>query len=725
MSRAMVRVMSRAGGWLAGYARRLAASLQGGGSAESRYRMIDGFLVQAKRFGRMRSAIITDLPSYLLYGGSGGTTSVRLEGDGISGRDVMLNLPDGQPPAFQPISGELDETRYFGYPTPNGLGWLFSPSPSYGAINQFGYLMSRTGLAPYYESSAAIKNPDDMSQLGLSTDVYAVTQMFSPYCLGLSEGISGGVVSIERRGLYLQTVNLRVDEGDLPSGWRFLPRRLVPHTSYLPSDPYSKLKYPGLSPTGGHYGDAQTVEMSGTDSLCVAARVFRQYPAMWMDYWPRFESDTPPSPEPARYTYYDREGEQGLAIIRGALDRQLYDPADGAQFLVAIGSIRIVLPTDLPMPELHPIPVLRLPSWGGRPPIPNYGMFLCPHVARAWGGFVTFSVYSTLRDTNLYPPGWAESDSDRPVFPHGYHDPDRSVIGQAYALVVSTDSTDIVLRADWDAADFALELSGGGAPTHTLPVPLLPTAEPDKLVLPWIVGATSAPADDTSFPRVDDAVCLVWEHHYIRRTWLLDLIGYEDIVRGIGGELVLYRSNGSSVARIVLGSIYAPLFAASMQGSPDTFGLNDYIEGRNSNLSHIQYAGAGKLVVAVVDSPLADPGVSHSVRCAIIDLASYSITAVGEIGERSSPDVRCYISVVQPFTEASGESPARPAVLLAGLYDPALPQDGGGQTFISHDGGVSWAELVEDRAGTNGVFFIGNTLWRFNNQGPLTLGEKR
>lgn len=721
--RAAVRLATRAGAWLAQHARKLASGLNGPGVAETKHQMIDGFLIKASRFRDLRSALVLDMPTYAL---TGLNASIRLQSGGISGRDPFARQPEGATISIEPLSVAESNQGAVGHPIPMNWGWIPFLQNSTGATHQYGYLISRSCVGREIASPSDAGGMDDMSILNDSSRIYAVTQMFSPYCMGVVEQVDGATATFTIRRLYLQAVNLRATESDLPDNWKFYPRRKVPHTSFAEGDSYSGFNESFMSPSGGHHSDAQTTDTTGTDILCVAARVFRQFPLTWKDTWPRYQSDDEP-PKNLR-DYYDREGEQGLAIIRGASDRAYYNPeGENWRFILTVGDVRIVTPSQLPMAELHPTPVLRLPSWGGRPAIPNFGMFLYPHVARAAGGFVTFTTYSTLRDTNSYPAGWVAEDSERPLFPSGSPNPDTALQGQAYALVAITPTQCRVLRADWDAADFAQDSDGD----NTLPIPLMPTAAAEYVMLPWIVGATAVPLSDTAYPRQDEAYCLVWEAHYYRRTWVQDMIGYDSIVRGFGGELVLYKSNASTVTRTVLTDDVAPLFASRMKRSPDPFARNTLFAIQDQVVSFVQYAGRRRLVTAVVDAPVDTPiGTpdflvlpEHDVYCALINVDTGEVERRGVIGRRSRADATCFVTVIQQTLDTPDET--LPAVLLATLSDPSQAGFAPGKTYISYDTGDTWHELISDYASRDGMFYLGNTFWRFDNTKPLSKGAKR
>lgn len=146
-----------------------------------------------------------------------------------------------------------------------------------------------------------------------------------------------------------------------------------------------------------------------------------------------------------------------------------------------------MVPTDLPLADLHPKPEL-LPTWHAydMPDLPNFGEFLVPHVARAGDGFAVFSVYRTQRDEN----------------PREEESPNEDLIGPAYSLVTTiAGGASYTLLADWDYGE-------GGSPIET--------STPDSFRQPWIVGACHWMQQAGGQER-PTAYCLVWEHLYLRR----------------------------------------------------------------------------------------------------------------------------------------------------------------------------------------------------------------
>lgn len=702
-----VRSATRLGAWTAKIARSLAAKLYKGGPAASKYQLVDGFLLQARRLRERCSASIIDPPGFIYFPGFNDFNTTL----GISNQTATSvgNRDDFDPGNQDYDPGVEYQARMDGENRPAMMLLPFSGPP------ETGYNSTSITLAPtvqdralltgaYFQGTllasagAATFDPlDDMSYFTFATPAAVGGGAVAPWVCGVSvsfdEGGAPSFGTISRD--YLAQQGFWVEEEDLPDNWKLHTRRLVPHTVYATvNEPYRSRVGPGLIQPGFSHSVAQDDRLEGVDSFCVAGRTFRQYLGTWYN--------TAPGPG-YRPPYYDRNGEQGLLVAIGTYDRASYNPSSPPA-RATLSSLQVVVPTDLPLADLHPLPEL-LPTWDAydKPDLPNFGEFLIPHVARTTDGYAVFSVYRTLRDEN------ARENSS----------PDENLIGQAYSLVTTiAGGPSYTPLADWDYGD-------GGAPIET--------AFPGSFVQPWIVGACHWRREELG-SEIVTACCLVWEHEYARRA-----VAVPGENRGIGGQWVLYRTEGAAPDRQVITVAAAPLFAPSMDRAPgDPFAINSTratFPGRSGGpgmlepFSEVQYLGGGKIVTAAIDYPYPATGddrvgqASHDIRCMVIDLEGGTAAMAGSIASRSQAYTKCLISVVQCLVEPDGESPGQDAVLLATVVDHVNRNAGaGGKVLISFDTGATWREYVTDIGGQAGAFYIGNKLWRYDNSQPLTRG---
>jgi hypothetical protein len=474
---------------------------------------------------------------------------------------------------------------------------------------------------------------------------------------------------------YRSRVRYFIDEADLADGWRLHSRRQVPHTDYSPVlDPeYFGRIGPGILQIGLGADIAEPqLAAEGVDRVCLAARVFQQYVGTW------YITDPGPSYRPQ---FYDRYGYQGLLVSIGQYDRADY-PGSGFANFSQVDQF-VVTPDDLPLAELKPLPATTPANAWGKPELPGFGQFLVPHAVMGDGGFVVFSIYTIFRNASGDPEP----------------SPDEPLAGDAYALLVTLeDGATENYAADWDC--------GPGAT-------LIPGSSAGHFAQPWLVGAASVQAGGRL------AAALAWEHHYSRRP--------SAEPRGIGGEWVLYLVDASDTERVVLSGPGAPLFAAVMQGKPTQFSQLPFDEDQENAFSTLQDAGGGLLVTAAVDD--ATPVVSgttipaEAIRCAVVDIGAGTVELRGTIATRTSIYTKCHISVVQPYRAAAGEVPERQPVLLATIADHLLDGRGvGGKVCLSLDGGATWRDYIQDGGAPGGTFFVGNRLWRFSTDQPLSRG---
>lgn len=704
-----VRTASRLGAWTARIARSLAGRLQRSGPAASKYQIVDGFVLQARRFQERCSALIVDLPGFIYFAGFNDFNT-------LLGRSNQTAVGVGTRDDFDRRNIEVDagltyQAKLSASNRPAMMLLPFSGPPETGfpsaivtlapTVQDRAMLSGAFFQASLLQSAGAARfDPlDDMDYFTYASPATVGGGALVPFICGVGVGFdddgypSIGAISRD----YLAQQGFWVSEAELPDGWKLHTRRLVSHTQYSTvNDPFRDRNGPGLIQPGFCPAVAQDRSMDAVDRFCVAARIFRQHQGTW------FKS---PPGTAYRPPYYDRNGEQGLVVGVGAYDRSAYDPANPPA-RAAIQVLQLVVPTDLPLADLHPKPEL-LPTWHAydMPDLPNFGEFLVPHVARAGDGFAVFSVYRTQRDEN----------------PREEESPNEDLIGPAYSLVTTiAGGASYTLLADWDYGE-------GGSPIET--------STPDSFRQPWIVGACHWMQQAGGQER-PTAYCLVWEHLYRRRGR-----GDPNSNRGMGGGFVLYRTDGSAPVRVPVEIAAAPLFAPSMDRGPgDPFVVSNSrsnFAGRTDGpgmlepFSEVQYLGAGKIVTAVIGSPYPQTGqdrvsqAAHDIQCMVVDLETGVAELTGSIAGRTRAYTKCLISVVQHLVEPSGDGPGHPAVLLATVVDHvSLNFGAAGKVLISFDTGETWREYITDLGGQAGAFYIGNKLWQFDCSKPLTKGTE-
>ncbi len=674
--RISLRVATRVGAWTARFATRLAEEVRRFGLPQ-KSRIIDGFLLRGVRSGNSYQAQVLDPPSFVLFAGFAGFQAGALTlGYGamaVGGRD------DVQSPG---TSAEHDAATASSFlilqvpSVPSGTEPVqlvfFPPVSQLGSLITAGYL-----AAPLLRTDFDVSfDPlDDMRFFTFAQDIVVGGGFTSIHDSGTSLNTAGGAVEGNAPVNYLSRNRYFISETFLSDGWRLHPRRQVPHTEYSAGiDPdYAGRIGPGILQYGLAAAPAvPAVDMVGIDSICVAARAFRQYIGTW------YRSD--PGPE-YRPRFYDRYGYQGLLVSIGQQDRADYVEGSFADFTPV--AEWIVTPEDLE-PLLQPFPAETPFNEWGKPVLPGFGQFLIPHAAHSDGGFVVFSVYTTFRN---------QSGDDDPS-------PSNPDAGDVFAIAVTlSDRTTQAYGADWDCG-----ASAG----------LFPGTTAGYFAQSWIVGACA-------YTHVDEqrAGCLVWEHRYGRKT---------APPRGIGGQWVLYSSDGVATTRTVLDGDGAPLFAAIMQREPTQFSQLPFDEDEENTLAMLQDAGGGLLVTAgVVDAvPVVTDGVNipaENIRCVVVDAIAGTTELRGVITTRNKSYTKCLVSVVQPYRAAEGGRPEVQPVLLASVTDHLIDARGdGGEVFLSVDGGATWRTYIAGVGAQGGAFFSGNKLWRFGTDRPLSTG---
>lgn len=607
---------------------------------QSKYQIINGFVLRAAGKGNLYNASVLDLPGYLFFGGS--LSVQQLSAVGLA---VPVGIRDDfDPPGTLAEFQVTGKSTYFLMPVPTRI----RQAPQSFATDWFPLIQQQDWFLGYSRMDVpTLKEFPDLRAWYLDDETYftydtvvgltgtITSLMTSARSLSFE---NGNVVIGETPANYFLRNQYALDEQDLPDDWKLYPRRLVPRADSAPA--FSGRQYPGITLNGFAIAPASaSAELEGVDLYCHAARTFRQHQEPWGDPGQRG---------------FDRYGEQGMLIAKGAQDRSQYKPEVGNPVFAEAYQLQVVQPMDIEQAYLRPMPEKLPGDASGKPELPNFGIFYTPTPVQCGGDFAVFSAYTTYLDG-----GDGEGNA-----------------GDAWSLLTTLPGGSTVsVRADWNASDGEIE-----------------TGVPGEFMQPWIVGAAAIPGDEGA-----TAHCLVWEQTYVRAG-----------KTRVKGEWALYStSGGTPVRRTMTGG--APLFALLMADGPTTF--DDSTFDTSNPMSAAYHAGNGLLVTAAIDYP----AVSGSpIKCATIDVNSAEITIRGEIAPMTSAVDKCLITVVQPFLAEKDDRPARPAVLLATVTRNQVGNDGAGKTYLSVDGGDSWRIYVTDAGAQGGAFYSGNKLWRFN-----------
>lgn len=704
-----VRSVSRSGARLYGNAKRLGNSANATES-QGKNQILDGYILRAVRALESYNVYILDTPAMVLL--SGVELGVRDRCMFIGTRDDFLKASAEAPPTNKfTLASQADKARFV-IPAP-----IYPPAAADNApaifIGQMPPQIYNDGMRTIgyrripIRSAAALWRLDEFEVFTPSQDVG----------IGMSlTKMQNSVAPVPTvRDNYMSLNTFWVLESEVP-GWEFMIRRLVSRNYYQTSDPYYASPLTRSLSIGGAVIPASTQD--GTDVYCMAAEVVNQT-AMWAS-------------EPPGINYYDRQGVHGLGIFRGHLDRRDYRAGENSPLRARLDSTSIVGSEDLPE-AIQPYPA-TYQGFGSTaaPMLSAYCWFIGPQVARCTDGFVTFCTYRA--------PNYREmerfSDSQRIEYGNEH-------IAMSTALVVVTnDNRAHVLKADRNDILFT---EPGWTP--------IDTADADKLVQPMIVGVDSV-ARFVDQVEQRTAYALVWEEWSYR--------GEGNPPGGktlegkfcpgsatLGGEWALYSVEsgapirtpltGDSCAAIFHPNMFYPWVFPAFTTYQPTQNSREFWYTPDPTFSAAYYMGADKLVTACVPNEtifiyqvidefarqfsgwaLLD---EHDVSCAVIDVVTNTIEVRGVIAKRTLADRFCVITVAQQMVAAAGDAAEKPAALLAAFrttitnnYVPQQPDE----TYLSVDGGWTWRLYIEDAAGNNGSFLIGNQLW--NNDPAVRFG---
>lgn len=673
-------------------------------------RIINGYIIRGIKRGKISLAQVVDPPSFALLAGRvnvGPMLGVNL-GMEVGNRDEVY--PPGTKAAYQGKESVGDTSI-------SRTAWvsLASAGGDVGreVINRSPIQIS-TGLMSDGQLSAGIatewnsyQNLDDLTKF---TDASPVTisgairtQLLSSFPVSV---VDGSVVSGQIPDSYFAHHSFTVAESQLPAGWRFFPRRLLPWQGYTHTtiDDLQVVSYDEPYNFGFCAAPTANTDPAKIDKFCLAAGCDNQPKVLFR------EAD-------GGEVCYARFGEKGLAIAIGSLDRSSFK---GEDLEAALDNLKVFTTNDLDI-ALRPFPINRLEANAfGRPAIKALSYWRFPLPLRATEGFVTFCHYQA----NQVPSGSAR------LF---------KIMGIVVALA---DNSLVSAKMDW---------YDPGA--NLAEAPPIPGFDPGYFAYPYIVGGVSVAGSDNYGKPTLTAQCVVWEYMAGRRT--------EDPAAGV--QWVVYVTQGAKPDRVVLtGDACGPLFGQLMasppwvgEGIPTGFtaqpwswfypgnivyridsGHGVYRPDTEHQWSAVYDCGGGRLVTAAIVYPWPEAQIfggvntnlqvaTHDIRCATIDLNTTTtgttghITLRGTIAARTNATSKCIITVAQPYLPASKGRPAVEAVLIASVVEHIHSTLGSGATYLSMDGGDTWREYLTDIGGQAGTFWAGNSLYLFDPLKPF------
>lgn len=702
------------------------------------HRIRNGFLLRAVRTPMVTNVFILDPPANLLMAG---WLSYSNSSYGTANNPVVPvgNRDDFSPPGYAGAGRQLAGGTWqsLGAPGEPPAKDLSEPILSYvhmqpvavGKYLMLGYMRIPTRLT--YSSI----NTD--SYIDLFTDSNTV-RVGCAYRLPSAayRAIDAGSAST----LYEAQNSFWVSEGQLPSGWKFLPRRYsIDIVTVSGTKAQPMIGFPcwtfgaNVIPATGESGDTD-------DTFMMATPVVTQLTATWAE---------PVATGAANY--YDLYGQRGLALLTGSLD--ITAAATGQRYATLTAS-KVILATDIDQAGLHPLPESIGEGYGVSvgagdnygPQRPNWVYFMQPQVARCTDGFVTFCTY--------WAPYTKAAEGDDSGTPIGTGTGLTTNLVVLYAtLCIPPDQSCLAVKGDAWCNSIGAYSAGS--------LPVIADQNTGYAAVPWTVGAESISTTDEQGNETITAYALVWEEHRDR------LQTSQTIVRkdtdqtqpnwrlyfnswSLGGDWVLYSlESGNTPTRTVLtNSELAPLFAVAM--CIDTVFPGKDLPGNSSSgepaagYQHPSYAstyymGNNLLVTAGTDLSLGlvsgcwYPGQTssgtplitgnpvtdeHPVYCVTVDVHTGLVAKRGTICTRTDLAYYCHITVVQPETVTSGALAAKPASLVATVFSISPKNRGiensvAGDTtvYVSSDGGYTWTLYVSDTAAPNGAFLIGNQLW--------------
>lgn len=719
-----LRPTTRLGSKAMPHARKLGNVLNAAGASVG-HRINKGFLLRAVRTPVAYNVFVLDLQALLLMAGSVGYSTVYPYSV-VNGCAPVGNRDDFSPPG---VANTADSP----YPpkTVVGLDWRWVHAPGEPqAKDEAEFTTHLIHGQPVVDGSllmfSAVRLPmkstslyiDDMLAFD-STNTVRVGCAYRLPQVAMTEVAESAPVAS-----YLGCNSFWVNEVDLPSGWKFLPRRQVVATYYANSGAASseRVQYTNTKNWATWTPGANVLRAAGditVDKFTMAVEGVNQHQGT-------FYYQDPAATDPQYLlNFYDQYGEHALLILRGELDPT---SSSTQQLYAALVDTVLIRASDIPRSDLQPSPLTLEANAYGKPAYPNWCRFMQPSVVRCTDDMMVF--------VNYRAPYQNDAVSGTPA---------SDALIYAVALVLPDDNVQILRGDSFTSFSSATTYIPAGGNTVWA-------------AIPWIVGSDSVARtqDDGTVRRT--AYALVWEDHWsrldgggvIRPTRLED----EFTDKGkwfftsysTGGNWALYAYESGVPSRVEITNDFAPLFAPQMV-APSYFPSERIslasaatIPGEShlhDTYSSMYYAGDDKMVVALIDASVANDNqiwqaypnrvltgplrvITHDVHCGVLDLKTNTLTKVGTITTRDDLYAYCHITVAQPFVAADEEtgSAAIPATLLASMFNIS-PAAFGLQSstldktavFVSVDGGGTWVEYVSDQSGPNGAFLIGNSLW--------------
>ncbi|EIK96048.1 hypothetical protein PMM47T1_13850 [Pseudomonas sp. M47T1] len=699
---------------------------------QSASRIRNGFLIRAVRLPQVTNVHIIDPPAMLMFAGwcAYATTSAPYTIN--NGLAPVGNRDDFTPPGYTGEVRSVYDYKWLqlGAPgdppdTDRSEPYLYynhmQPVLSGGYV-VLGYMRIPNNFQTQYINDTPMNHFTDANTVRVGC-AYRYPQL-----------AIGNPTDSAHGSQYTSLNSFWVSEGELPTGWKLLPRR---YSDAADSRGVIQTAADWAAWTPG----ANVIQATGesgdtTDQFLMAVQVVNQIEDTWTNS--------------AGYAVFDQQGQHALALMRGTLDRTLVNPNDPQQIYATLASTQLILATDVSLDGIKPTPatVYASQAWAwygtasgvdsdGAPERPSVAYFLQPQVQRCTDGFVTFCTY------------WAPYYASNPTTGYGTATGYAPTGVTLYSVLTVMPSGDcIALKGDaWTP-----QIGTFSYPEYQIPLPDIPDTDSAYSVVPWIVGSESIERTSSAGEVTRTAYALVWEEHRDRLN--ATIIPGEVSVPGKtfqvsytkGGDWVLYSvESGTTPTRTVLTTAdnVAPVFSLLMTddnwmpGAPLTLLVNTRPTIRGSHL-HMTYAscyhmGENLLVTAGLDADLcintgiwvtgSDPADiarsdEHNIYCVVVDTVTGVVTKRGVITTRMQTNYNFHVTVAQPEVVATDTAAAKPAALLATQFSSETSNnglensvEGVTQVFLSVDGGYTWTVYVNDMAAPNGAFLIGNQLW--------------
>lgn len=725
----LVRSASRTGTKMAGFARRLGNSAAVSDTL-SAHQILNGYILRAVQCDTWYNVTIIDPPSYAWLAGSISSNADNAEALNacvpIGSRDDLVApgteaehavIPKTWVRLVTPIDPE-------DLPAENAVRYFHMQPQVDGLYRTMGFMRIpvKTAFSSTLDSTTVFSFSEEV-QIGMACVV--------------PQSVMVGMSTV--RGDYPPTLAVLgafwVGESQLPTGWRFLQRRIIEQGYY--ANVAGAREYGSLLETYYQQPGCAAIMAEGeeaVDRYCIAMQCVNQYRS-------EYQAGSPP------LRFYDRQGEHALFILQAEINRN--DFVEGEQLLATRTTTQIVRFSDLPLADFRPYPTII--GDGTRPALPMVVWWSTPRVVRSQEGFTTFVHYTA--PINRLGPNDAGPESElAEAMSVGYIAVSATNRPMWAIVVITPNNQKHILQGDW------YRLSAGQVPD---------TADPGYVAYPWIIGAFSiARLEETPIdPKMEyRAYALVWEDHW-------DVFGNPNPIPGdngaggttefyvgsksIGGQWALYTVFDGAPTRVTIPSDWAPVFKPMLGGNIGPFmdsslGLYEgyqrstqYPDNQTpSTRTSAYYAGDEKVVTAMVSNTYhavyadLDPVsaqvksrfnhvAAHDVCCGILDLRTNTIEARGVIFSRTNTDLYCHITVAQEFGPTIDDVPGSPAVLLASVFDVSVntrsvqlsTQDT--KVYISVDGGWTWRPYITDQSGPNGAFGVGNRFWSLDPAIPL------